>query len=161
MAESHSVLLDLNNPVFQDDLFGLEKAEASRVLATLQRVRKLTWPEVYRDKGLHWELVQSKKGPHGARLYTVRVSAKVPCPRLQGRPVHALLIASPRPRLCLSVVSKLHFDLLVRDLPEAVALELDFDRALGHGRELVIRSVRFVLLERVAGRVLSLFSPLE
>ncbi len=76
MAESHSVLLDLNNPVFQDDLFGLEKDEASRALSTLRGVKRLTWPEVYGDKGLRWELVQSKKGPHGARLYTVRVSTK-------------------------------------------------------------------------------------
>ncbi len=76
MAESPRVLLDLNNPVFQDDLFGLEKDEASRVLATLQRVRKLRWPEVYRDKGLHWELVQSRRGPHGLRLYSARVSVK-------------------------------------------------------------------------------------
>ncbi len=78
MAESLSVLLDLNNSVFQYDLFRLEKEEALRVLATLRSVRKLTWPEVYSDKALHWELVQSRKGPHGACLYTVRVSGKLP-----------------------------------------------------------------------------------
>jgi len=76
VSESPSVLLDLNNPVFQDDLFSLEKDEAVRVLAILRRVRKLTWSEVYKDKGLRWELVQSRNGPHGARLYTVRVSVK-------------------------------------------------------------------------------------
>jgi hypothetical protein len=70
------VLLDLNNPVFQDDLLNLEKEEALRVLVTLRKIKKLGWSEVYKDKGLHWELVQSRKGPNGTRLYTVRVTDK-------------------------------------------------------------------------------------
>lgn len=76
MGESPDVLLDLNNPIFQDDLLGLEKEDAGRVLATLRKIKKLAWSDVYRDKGLRWELVQSKMGPDGARLYTVRVSDK-------------------------------------------------------------------------------------
>jgi hypothetical protein len=76
VGESPNVLLDLNNPIFQDDLLSLEKDEAGRVLATLRRLRKLTWAEIYRDKGLHWELVQSKTGADGTRLYTVRMSQK-------------------------------------------------------------------------------------
>jgi hypothetical protein len=76
VGESRNVLLDLNNPIFQDDLLSLDKEEAGRVLATLRKIKKLRWPEVYRDKGLHWELVQSKTGPNGARLYTVRMSDK-------------------------------------------------------------------------------------
>jgi hypothetical protein len=74
--ESPDVLLDLNNPIFQDDLLSLEKEEAGRVLATLREIKKLAWSDVYRNKGLRWELVQSKTGPDGARLYTVRVSDK-------------------------------------------------------------------------------------
>jgi hypothetical protein len=35
------VLLDLNNPVFQDDLLNLEKEEALRVLVTLRKIKKL------------------------------------------------------------------------------------------------------------------------
>lgn len=76
MGESPDVLLDLNNPVFQDDLLGLGKEDAARVLAALRKIKKLQWPQVYWDKGLHWELVQSKTGPKGARLYTVRLSDK-------------------------------------------------------------------------------------
>ncbi len=74
MGESLDVLLDLNNPVFQDDLLSLSKEEAARVLAVLRKIKKLQWSQVYRDKGLHWELVQSKTGPEGARLYTIRLS---------------------------------------------------------------------------------------
>ncbi len=76
MGESPDVLLDLNNPVFQDDLLGLSKEEAARVLAALRKIKKLQWPQVYKDKGLHWELVQSKTGPKGARLYTIRLSER-------------------------------------------------------------------------------------
>lgn len=76
MGKSPDVLLDLNNPVFQDDLLGLAKDDVARVLAVLRKIKKLQWPQVYKDKGLHWELVQSKTGPQGARLYTIRLSDK-------------------------------------------------------------------------------------
>ena len=69
-------MLDLNNPVFQDDLFGLEKVDAIRILETLKKVRSLTWTAVYNDKGLRWELVQSRTGSGGRRLYTIRISQK-------------------------------------------------------------------------------------
>ena len=65
------LLLDLNNPVFQDDLFSLGKEEATRVFAALQKLKRLTWSEVYQDKGLRWELVQSKRvrGPCACTPY--------------------------------------------------------------------------------------------
>ncbi|MHC1728218.1 MAG: hypothetical protein AB9866_19800 [Syntrophobacteraceae bacterium] len=68
------ILLDLNNPVFQEDLLSLEKDSAVRILSALRKIRKLTWPDVYRDKGLRWETVQSKSGPGGSRLYTIRIA---------------------------------------------------------------------------------------
>ena len=76
MTNSDDVLLDLNNPVFQDDLYGLEKVDAIRILETLKKVRSLTWTAVYNDKGLRWELVQSRTGSGGRRLYTIRISQK-------------------------------------------------------------------------------------
>ena len=77
MAKPTKVLLDLNNPIFQDDLLGLGKNDANRVLATLRKLKQLTWEELYKDRGLRWELVQSKKGPAATRLYTIRVSERV------------------------------------------------------------------------------------
>lgn len=74
MTKSDKVFLDLNNPVFQEDLLGLQKEDALRMLGTLQKIKKLSWTEIYRDKGLRWELVQSKNGPGGRRLYTIRIS---------------------------------------------------------------------------------------
>lgn len=32
---------------------------------------------IYRDKGLRWGLIQSRNGPGGERLYSIRVSQKI------------------------------------------------------------------------------------
>jgi hypothetical protein len=67
------ILLDLNDTEFQEDLFGLTKEQQGSVLGTLGKLSKMTWDQVYRDPGLKWEIVTSRKGPKGARLYTFRV----------------------------------------------------------------------------------------
>jgi hypothetical protein len=66
--------LDLNNPIFQEDLLLLEKEDMLRIIGTLRKIKKISWAEVYKDKGLRWELVQSKTGHDGERLYTIRIS---------------------------------------------------------------------------------------
>jgi len=71
------VVLDLNNPVFQDDWFALEREEALAVMATLRKVRQLDWERLYRDKGLRWELIQSRNGPGGQRVYSLRVTRRM------------------------------------------------------------------------------------
>ncbi len=70
------VRLDLNNPEFQADLFSLQKAEQLELLGTLQRMSKMTWDDIYRDRGLRWEALVSRRGPGGGRLYTFRISRK-------------------------------------------------------------------------------------
>jgi hypothetical protein len=74
VAGPPEVLLDLNNPIFHDDLFSLGKEDANRILQSLRGLKRLNWSELYADKGLRWELIQSKAGPDGKRLYTLRVS---------------------------------------------------------------------------------------
>jgi len=69
------VRLDLNNPVFQDNLFALEKQERNAVLDTFNKLRKLTWNQVYRDQGLKWEKVVSVKPPEGIEvIYSLRIT---------------------------------------------------------------------------------------
>ena len=70
------LLLDLNNPFFQEDWLSLQREEALAVLATLRKIRQLDWEGLYRDKGLRWEAILSRKGPAGERLYSLRVSQK-------------------------------------------------------------------------------------
>lgn len=76
MSEADAtVRLDLNNPVFQRELLGLQKAERHAALDTLAKLRQLGWQQVYRDKGLHWEKIISVKPPPGIdALYSLRIT---------------------------------------------------------------------------------------
>jgi len=56
------ILLDLNNPIFQQDLFVLSKSEAVATLKILRKISQLTWEQLYKDQGLKWELIRSKQG---------------------------------------------------------------------------------------------------
>jgi hypothetical protein len=67
------ICLDLNNPVFQRQLFRLQKMEQLGVLKTLQKISKMTWHQIHADAGLKWEAVISRKGPDGGRLYSFRI----------------------------------------------------------------------------------------
>lgn len=69
------VRLDLNNPVFQENLLSLQKAERHAVLDTLNKLRQMTWSQVYRDNGLKWEKIVSIKLPVGIDvIYSLRIS---------------------------------------------------------------------------------------
>jgi len=72
-AQSHRVRLDLNNPHFQEQLFDLQKVEQRAVLNGLRKIASMTWSQVYEDPGLKWEAILSRKGPHGGRLYSLRL----------------------------------------------------------------------------------------
>lgn len=72
---SESVQLDLNNPIFQATLFGLQKPERHAVLNTLEKLSRMTWEQVYRDKGLHWEKISSVTPSKGAEvIYSLRIT---------------------------------------------------------------------------------------
>lgn len=62
------VRLDLNNPVFQENLFRLEKAEQRAMTSILRKISELTWDQLYRDQGLKWEAIYSRIGPKGERM---------------------------------------------------------------------------------------------
>jgi hypothetical protein len=69
------VQLDLNNAEFQRNWIALESDEAERVRSTFKKILKLTWPELYKDKGLHWEKIQSITGTQGHEsLYSFRLT---------------------------------------------------------------------------------------
>ena len=69
------VLLDLNNPIFQTNLFGLQKSERHAALDTLSKIRQLTWTQVYRDNGLKWEKIVSVRPAQGIdSLYSLRIT---------------------------------------------------------------------------------------
>jgi hypothetical protein len=70
------ILLDLNVEEFQNSLFNLEKQEQRALLNTLGKISKLSWEELYQDKGLRWELITSQKTTKGLSVYSFRFSKK-------------------------------------------------------------------------------------
>ena len=66
-----AVQLDLNNRVFQAAWFALEKDERAAGLQTCMKLAGMQSSEVYRDKGLDWEMVKSHTRNDGSRLYTI------------------------------------------------------------------------------------------
>lgn len=72
--KSHQpVRLDLNNPVFQRQLFNLSKNEQRNSLNTMRKLANMAWQQVYVDHGLKWEAILSQKGPGGKKLYSFRI----------------------------------------------------------------------------------------
>ena len=69
------VKLDLNNPIFQQNLLSLQKPERHAALDALNKLRQLSWNQVYRDQGLKWEKIASVKPPDGIdALYSLRLT---------------------------------------------------------------------------------------
>ena len=74
------VSLDLNNPVFQENLFSLQKTDRHAALDTLKKVRQLTWDQLYRDSALKWEKIVSIKPPAGIdAIYSLRITQSRRC----------------------------------------------------------------------------------
>ncbi len=69
------VRLDINNPVFQDNLLNLQKPERHSALETMKKLRRMTWPQLYRDNGLKWEKIVSITPPPGVvAVYSLRIT---------------------------------------------------------------------------------------
>jgi hypothetical protein len=72
------VRLDLNCPEFLETFLRLDNAELAQVAASLDRIRKLDWFNVYASKGLDWEAIEHLRSPDGkSAVYSVRLSQKI------------------------------------------------------------------------------------
>ena len=79
-ANDALVRLDLNNPVFQEHLFQLQKPVRHAAIDTLKKIRQLTWAQLYRDNGLKWEKIVSVKPPPGIdAIYSLRITQSRRC----------------------------------------------------------------------------------
>ena len=75
LSSTALVRLDLNNPVFQSNLLTLQKPERHAALDTLNKIRQMTWDQVYRDNGLKWEKISSVAPPSGVdAIYSLRIT---------------------------------------------------------------------------------------
>ena len=96
MADDVRVRLDLNNPVFQEQLLALQKAERQAALNTLSKLMRLTWAQVYRDTGLKWEKIVAVKPPHGiAVMYSLRITQARRCTAYRDGDFLRLLTVEP------------------------------------------------------------------
>ena len=79
-SSDNPIRLDLNNPVFQENLFALQKPERNAAIDTLKKIRQLTWGQLYRDNGLKWEKIVSVKPPPGVdAIYSLRITQSRRC----------------------------------------------------------------------------------
>ena len=90
------VRLDHNNPVFQENLLTLQKPERHAALDTINKLRQMTWSQVYRDNGLKWEKIVSVKPPTGIdAIYSLRITqARRATAYREGEFIRFLTIAS-------------------------------------------------------------------
>jgi hypothetical protein len=80
------ISLDLNNPVFQEQLLTLQKAERHAALDTLNKIRQLTWNQLYRDLRIQWEKITSAVHAGQQRIVRVSTCGFSPLPRITTRP---------------------------------------------------------------------------
>ena len=92
-GNSAKVLLDLNHPGFQSELFALDAPEIRKVFKTLTKLRALTWSEVFQDHGLKWEELRSLP-----RQIHDSIILVLPRGRGMGKRIHALPDHPSRPR---------------------------------------------------------------
>ena len=72
------VLLDLNNPTFQKQLFALDRDEVALVIAAFGKLSKLDWPTLMKHTGFNWEDAgHTTKAPNGSSIKSLRVPQKV------------------------------------------------------------------------------------
>lgn len=71
------VPLDLNSAVFQEQWFSLEKDDRVAVLKCCRKVAGMEWNEIFRDKGLRWELIQSFTSPEKEQPYSIRMRQQI------------------------------------------------------------------------------------
>ena len=90
------VRIDLNNPVFQEHLFSLQKPERNAAVDTLRKIRQLSWGQFYRDSGLKWEKIISVKPPQGIdAIYSLRITQSRRCTAYRDGDFLRLLTVAP------------------------------------------------------------------
>lgn len=96
-ANDALVRIDLNNPVFQEHLFSLQKPERNAAIDTLKKIRQLSWSQLYRDNGLKWEkIVSVMKPPQGIdAIYSLRITQSRRCTAYRDGDFIRLLTVAP------------------------------------------------------------------
>jgi hypothetical protein len=71
------VRLDLSDPDLQAGLARLSERSRKQAMAPFRKIVQMSWDQIYKDKGLHWEKIKSRPGPAGQSLYSIRISQRI------------------------------------------------------------------------------------
>ncbi len=77
-----NVEVDLEWPRVQMELQDLEIKELDQIEATVDKIKKMTWDQVYKTssktqkRGLNWEPIEGQKTASGKTIASIRVSGK-------------------------------------------------------------------------------------
>ena len=66
--------IDLNFPLFQQDLFSLNKIELSAFIRSVKRINKMSLQQIQQSSGLNLEKIKNIKTPNGKTIYSIRIS---------------------------------------------------------------------------------------
>lgn len=74
--------IDLEWPRAQEELQNLEVKELDQIEATIEKIKQMTWDQVYKTasktqkRGLNWEPIDGQKTSSGKTIASIRVSRK-------------------------------------------------------------------------------------
>jgi hypothetical protein len=68
------VRIDLDDAEFQRELFALDKDDAASVLEALRKLDRMTWRQLYVDKGMHWEQIHGEGASAHENRHTFRIT---------------------------------------------------------------------------------------
>lgn len=77
-----NVEIDLEWPRVQTELQNLEAKELDQVEATIEKIKKLTWDQIYKTssktqkRGLNWEPIEGQQTASGKTIASIRISGK-------------------------------------------------------------------------------------
>lgn len=72
-----AVRLDLDDPDLKAALARLLERGRKETLHPFRKIVRMTWQQIYRDKGLNGEKIKSRPGSAGQSLYSLRIIRKI------------------------------------------------------------------------------------
>lgn len=70
------IKIDISYPELQKEIQELQKQELALFISAMEKMKQLSWSQLYKHKGLRWEAITSKKTYDGNQIYSFRFSKK-------------------------------------------------------------------------------------
>lgn len=82
LNQHKNVEIDLEWPRVQTELQNLEIKELDQVEATIEKIKKMTWDQIYKTssktqkRGINWEPIEGQQTASGKTIASIRISGK-------------------------------------------------------------------------------------